>query len=110
MSFAYGTQTENEAKATFRCVRLIGVRHDAGVEQGRGFERIFVEKIGADQLALDLREGAVSRQGLFHDVGAGLERLQQIAMPALEILQDVGELAGNRLRIERENAVDDMVG
>src|SRR6267143_5137389 len=110
MSFAYGTETENEAQAAFRRVRLIGVRHDAGVEQGRGFKRIFVEEIGADQLALDVGKDAVSRQGLFHDVGAGLERLQQVAMPAVEILQDVGELAGNRLRIERENAVDDMVG
>ena len=50
------------------------------------------------------------RQHLFHDVGARLERLQQVAMPALEILQDIGELAGNGLGIEREHPVDDMIG
>ena len=52
----------------------------------------------------------MSRKGLFHFVGAGLERLQQVAMPAKEILQDIGELAGCGLRIERENPVDDMIG
>ena len=31
-------------------------------------------------------------------------------MPALEILQDIGELAGNGYRIECENPVDDMIG
>ena len=31
-------------------------------------------------------------------------------MPAVEILQHVGELAGSGFGIERENAVDDMVG
>ena len=31
-------------------------------------------------------------------------------MTTLEILQDVGQLRGRGLRIERENAVDDMVG
>ncbi len=31
-------------------------------------------------------------------------------MPALEILQDIGELAGNGFGIERENPVDDMIG
>ena len=50
------------------------------------------------------------RECLFHLVGAGLERLQQVAMPALEILQDVGELAGSGFGIERENPIDDMVG
>ena len=31
-------------------------------------------------------------------------------MPALEIFQDIGELAGNGFGIECENPVDDMVG
>ncbi|MGZ5874446.1 MAG: hypothetical protein ACXWKP_20285 [Bradyrhizobium sp.] len=52
----------------------------------------------------------MSRQGRFHFVGARLKRLQQIAMSALEILQDIGELAGNGFGIECENAVDDMIG
>ena len=97
MPFADGAKTEDEAQAAFRCAGLVGMRHDAGIEQRRGFERVFVEKIGADQLALDLGKGAVSRQGLFHFVGARFERLQQVAMAALEILQDIGQLAGSGL-------------
>ena len=52
----------------------------------------------------------MSRQRLFHLVGAELEFLQQVAMPALKVLQDVGQQAGCDLRIERENTFDDMVG
>ncbi len=109
MPFADRTETENEAQATFRRVRLVGMRHDAGIKQGRGFERILMEKIGADQLALGFGKGAVSSQCLFHYIGARLERLQQVAVPALEILQDIGQLAGNRFGIECENPVDDMI-
>ena len=97
MSFADGTQAENEAQSALRRVRLVGVRHDAGVEQSRGFERVFIEEIGADQLAPVLGKGAVGRHGLFHDLGPGLERLQRIAVPALKILQDIGELGGSGL-------------
>ena len=52
----------------------------------------------------------MSLQRLFHDVGAGLERLQQVAMPALEIFQDVGELAGNGFAVQRQHPVDDVIG
>ncbi len=92
MAFADGAKAENEAQAAFRRARLVGMRHDAGVEQGRGFERIFLEKIGADELALDLGKCAVRGKGILHLVGTGLERLQQIAMPALEIFQHVRQL------------------
>ena len=86
------------------------MRHDARIEQCRGFERIFIEKIGADQLTLNFGKSAVRRQGPFHFVGAGFERLQQVAVAAQEILQHVGELAGSCLGIECENPLDDMVG
>src|SRR5258708_14134575 len=109
MPFADRTETENEAQATFRRVRLVGMWHDAGIKQGRGFERILMEKIGADQLALGFGKGAVSRQCLFHYIGARLERLQQVAMPALEILQDIGQLAGNGFTTESQNPVDEMI-
>ena len=111
MPFADGAETENEAQGRLSAhAGLVGMRHDAGIEQGRGFERILVEKIGADQLALDFGKAAMSREGLLHFVGAGLERLQQVAMTAQEILQDVRELAGSGFGIECENPVDDMVG
>ena len=52
----------------------------------------------------------MSRERLFHFVGAGFERLQQVAMAALEVLQDIGKLAGSGFGIECENPIDDMVG
>ena len=41
------------------------------------------------KLALDAGKSAVSRQRLFHHVGAGFERVQQVAMPALKVFQHV---------------------
>src|SRR3977135_2146753 len=106
MSLPNGAEAQNEAQATFRCVRLVGMRHDTGIEQSRGFERILTEKIGADQLALNFGKGAVSRKSIFHFVGARLERLQQVAMPALEILQNIRHLVSSGFGTECENAVD----
>ena len=50
------------------------------------------------------------REGFLHFVGTDLKSLQQIAMPALEVLQHVRQLACRLLRIQLENAFDDMVG
>ena len=90
--------------------RLVRVRHDAGIEQRRRFERIFVQEVGADELALYFGKRTVRQQRLLHFVGPALERLQQVAMAALEILQHVCKLVGRGLRIEIENALDDMIG
>ncbi len=68
-----------------------------------------MQKIGADQLTLRPVEDGVRGESVFHFVGARFKYLEQVPVPALEILQDVGELAGRRLRIKRQNAVDDMV-
>ena len=38
--------------AAFGGASLVGMPHDAGIEQSRRFERVFVQKIGADQAAL----------------------------------------------------------
>src|ERR1700712_5089865 len=86
------------------------MRYDAGIEQRRRLERILIEEISSDQLALDAGKSAVSRQRLLHLVGAELEFLQQIAMPALKILQHVCQQAGRDFRIERENTFDNVVG
>jgi len=110
MPFADGSEAENEAQAACRGSRLVGVRYDAGVEQRRCFERIFVQEIGADELALDFGKRTVRRQRLLHFVGAEFERLQQVAMPAREIFQHVRQLGGRSLGVESEHALNDMVG
>jgi hypothetical protein len=109
MPLAYGTETENEAHAASRRTRLIGVRHNAGVKQGRGFERILIQKIGADQLTLGSGKDSMRCESFLHFIRAGLERLQQVTMSTFEIVQDVRELSGNGFWIERENPVDDMI-
>src|SRR5438445_11781280 len=86
------------------------MRHDTGIEQRRRFERILFKKIGADELSLDFGKTAMRRESLLHLVGTELERLQQVAMPPLEVLQHILEQAGGNLWIKRENALDDMVG
>ena len=110
MAFADGTEAQNKAQAALRNSRLVRVWHDAGIEQRRRFEGIFVQEVGADELALYFGKRTVRQQRLLHFVGPALKRLQQVAMPALEILQHVGQLTGRGLRLEIENALDDMVG
>src|SRR6266581_2825748 len=109
MPFAYRTEAENEAQSALWCARLIGVRYDAGIKQSGGFERIFAEKISADQLALDLRKRPMRCECLLHLLGASLEPLQQVTMSTQEIVEDVRELGGNGLGIECTNPLDDMI-
>ena len=110
MAFADGTKAEDETKAALRGSGLIRMRDDTRIEERRGLERIFIEKIGADELALDLCERSMIGQRIFHLRGARLEGLQQIAMAAEEILQNIGQLTVRCLGIEREHTFDDMVG
>src|SRR5882757_3171355 len=86
------------------------MRDNAGIEQCRRFKRILVQKISAYELALYLGKTTVRREGLLHFVGTELKRLQQVAMPTLEVLQHVRQLDCRLLRIKLENALDDMVG
>ena len=49
MSLAGGAQTENKAQRAARQVGLIRVRHNRGIEQRGGFERVLMRKMGAEQ-------------------------------------------------------------
>ena len=68
-----------------------------------------MQEIGAQQPALFLAEAHVLDQRLFHFIGARLECVEQIAMTPLEIFEHFREVHGHRLRIERQDPVDDMV-
>jgi len=110
MPFAYRTEAENEAQSAFRRVRLVGVRYDAGIKQGGGFEGIFAEKLSADQLALNLRKDPMRCESFLHLIGASLEPLQQVTMSTKEIVEDVRELGGNGFGVEGKNPVDNVIG
>jgi hypothetical protein len=68
-----------------------------------------VHEIGTDQPALLLRKGRVGGQGIFHFIGARLEYFDEIAVTALEILEDISQLFGSRFGIERQDSIDDMI-
>jgi phosphoglycerate-specific signal transduction histidine kinase len=85
------------------------VTHDTWIEQSRRFEGIFVQEVRADEAALVLCESSVSREGIFHLSRARLESLQQVAMATQEIFEHLGQLTGDRRRIQRQNAFDNMV-
>ena len=110
MTFADGAKAQDETKAPVRRSGLIRMCHDARIEQRGRFERILVEKVCAHQLALHLRKRGMVGKRLFHFLGARLEHLQQVSVPAQEILKNVGQLIGRCLRIERQNPFDNMVG
>ena len=109
MPFPDGAKTQDEATPAFRRTRLVRVRDDARIEQRRRLERIFMHKIGADQLALHLGKNNMSSKGVFHFLGTRLECLQQVAVATLKILKNIAELVGRRLGIERQDPLDDMV-
>jgi hypothetical protein len=89
MPLADGTQTQDEAAIVFRHSGLVGVPDDARVEQGRRFERVFVEKICANQATLRLVQFGVRRQGVFHILGTRLENIDQIPVATLEIVEHI---------------------
>ena len=68
-----------------------------------------MQKIGSDQLTLRLGEDRMRRKGAFHFVGALLEGRQQVAVAALEILENIGQLVGCHRGIQRQDPLDDMV-
>ena len=110
MPFADGAETENEANGAFSHARLIRVRHDARVEQGRGFERIFVEKISPDQAALRLAQWSMWIERLLHLRGARFKNLEQIPMAAREVFEHLVQLLRGSFGIEPKHAVNDVIG
>ena len=109
MSFAHSAQAQDKAPPADGRTRLIGVADNTRIEQRGRLEGIFMQEIGTDQPALVLREGSVARESLLHFICARLEGLEQVAMTAEKVLEDVGQLRCNRRGIERQNPVDNMV-
>lgn len=57
MPFADRTKAQDEATPACRRPGLIAMRGDAGMEQRSRLKGVLMQKIGAEQLALDLGEG-----------------------------------------------------
>ena len=110
MPFTDRAHTQDEAPAVGRRAGLIEVRDDARIEQGGRLEGILVKKVGTDQPPLFRRELHVCRNGIFHVIGARIEHLLEVPVPALEVLEDIVQLGGRRFGVEREDALDDVIG
>ena len=110
MSFADGAEAQNESAAEFWRACLIGMPNDAWIEQGRGFERILVEKISSNQAALGLAQLGMGLERIFHLSGACFENVEQIPVTALEIFEHLAQLLCCNIGIEPQNSVDDMIG
>ena len=105
MTFADGAHAQNEATPARRRRRLIGMVDDAGIEQRRRFEGILVEEIRTDELTLLPGERRVRRKRIFHLIGARFERLDQVAVTRLKVLEDLRQLLLGH-RPERARAPD----
>ena len=56
MAFARGAQAHDEAQAAFGHAALVRMRHDGGIEQRGGFQRIFAGEKRADEQLRATRE------------------------------------------------------
>lgn len=110
MPFANGAKAQDESAAVFRRARLVGMTNNAWIEQGRGFERIFVEKIGPDQSTLRLAQWSMGVERLLHFRCARLENIEQVPVPALEVLKHLSQLLCARFGIEPKHPGNNMIG
>ena len=110
MPFANGAEAQDESAAIFRCAGLVGMPDDAWIEQGRGFEGIFVEKIGPDQSTLRLAQWRMRVERLFHFRCARLKNFEQVSVPATEVLEHLAQLLHRRFGIKPKHPANDMIG
>jgi hypothetical protein len=110
MAFADGAKAQNESAAICRRAGLVGMPDDAWIEQGRGLERIFVEKISADQATLRLVQLGVWFKRVFHAAGAGFENVEQIPVTTFKVFEHLAQQLRGRFGIEPKHPIDDMIG
>ena len=110
MALADGAKAQDEPATVFRRARLVGMANNAWIEQGRGFERIFVEKIGPDQSTLRLAQWRMRVERLFHFRCARLKNFEQVSVPATEVLEHLAQLLHRRFGIKPKHPANDMIG
>ena len=102
MPFADGPEAQDESASSRGCAGLVGVPHDARIEQGRRFEGVLVQEIRADQIPLCFRQNGMRLQRLLHLDGTPLEDLEQVPMPTFEVLEHVGQLLLSGIGVEAQ--------
>ena len=69
-----------------------------------------MHEVRTDELALHFGERDMRCERLFHFISALFERRQQIAVSALEIFENFGELLLCDLEVEAKHAINDVIG
>src|SRR5690348_15383470 len=110
MPFADSAKAQDKSAAMLRCAGLIGMSNDAWIEQRRGFERIFVEKIGPDQAALRLTQWSMWFERLLHLRGARFKDVDQVSMATCKVFENLAQLLRGSFRLEPKHPVNDMIG
>src|SRR6185437_11289948 len=109
MTFTDRAETQDEAALAGRHARLIWMGDNARIEQSGGFERILVHEVRANELTLRFGESDMAMERIFHFVSASLKGRQDVAVAALKINQNLGQLAASCLWIERQDSIHDVV-
>ena len=89
---------------------LVGMPNNAWIEQGRCFERIFVEKISPDQSTLSLIQWSMRFERVLHFCGALFKNVEQVPVTACEVFEHLAQLLRGRFGIESKHAINDMIG
>jgi hypothetical protein len=68
-----------------------------------------VQEVGPHEPALVLSEGRMSVESRAHLIRPRLEDLEQVAVSPAKVVEDVCQLAGHGRRIQRQNAIHDVI-
>jgi hypothetical protein len=87
--FTDSTKAQDKPASPGWRVGLIRMGDYAWIEKRGGFERIFMQKIGANELSLDWRERRVTLERVLHFIRAVFKDPQKISMSSLEVFEHV---------------------
>jgi hypothetical protein len=110
MPFANGAKAQDEPAAMVRCARLVGMPDNARIEQGRGLERIFAEKIGPNQATLRFIQLSMWLERVLHLGGARFKNVEQVPVTTCEVFEHLAQLLRGSFGIEPKHPVNDMIG
>jgi hypothetical protein len=88
--FSGGAETENEAQGAGWQAGLVGVRHDGGIEQRGGFQRVLGQEKGADQQPPLFGNIAIGRQQV-------VDLFKAFQKDCADLLVPLGEFGGDSL-------------
>ncbi len=84
MTFTRGPEAQDKTQRAGRQVGLVRMRHDRGIEERGGFERILVTEIGAEEQLSFFGQVLTGVQALAHLLESGFEKVPRPGVAAVE--------------------------